>query len=353
MKNIKSRTLRIICMLVVLVVVAVGYFTTTGIGNTCGVGFGDITALCPLGALLSMLAGKTFLPVAAVSIVATFVVCLLLGKVFCAWACPAHFLSPAKKQGARRRACTKAACATCTGGCGKKEGVHLDGRHVVLAAALVSSLIFGYPVFCLACPVGLSFATVLLVMQLFAFGQTTWTILVFPLIVAVELFVLPRWCHNLCPLGALLSLFSATNKTFRPRIDGEKCLQRDGKTTCNLCVEACPEGINLHDVCAGRTTLADCSKCRACSDVCPAHAISFPFLAPKDAGEGSGASGGKASAGVDAPHGEEDGAAASGAHGEAGGSGADAVHGETGAGAPRAGEADAGASGEARAGEVG
>jgi ferredoxin-type protein NapH len=288
MKNMKSRTLRMLAMLIVLVIVAVGYFTTTGIGNTCGVGFGDITLLCPLGALTSMLAGKAALPVAIVSIVVTFVVCMLLGKVFCAWVCPAHFLSPAKKQKGRVRLCTKAACATCSGGCGKKGGVHLDGRHVVLAAALVSSLVFGYPVFCLACPVGLSFATVLLVMQLFAFGKTTWTILVFPLIVAVELFVLPRWCHNLCPLGALLSLFSAANKTFRPRIDAGKCLQSDGKTVCNLCVEACPEGIDLHDISAGRTTLSDCSKCRACADACPKGAIRFPFLAPRG-GEGQAA----------------------------------------------------------------
>ena len=52
-----------------------------------------------------------------------------------------------------------------------------------------------------------------------------------------------------------------------------------------MCIRdrACPEGINLHDVAAGETTLNDCSKCRACADVCPEHAITFPLLPKKQA----------------------------------------------------------------------
>lgn len=285
MKNMKSYPLRIAAMLVVLIVVAVGYFTTTGIGNTCGFGWGDITLLCPLGALMAMLAEKTFIPAALISVVGVFVICLVLGKVFCAWVCPVHFISPKKQtRSGRRRLCTNAACETCASACGKSKGIHLDSRHIILAVALITSLIFGYPVFCLACPVGLTFATVLLIMQLFAFGKTTWTIIVFPVIVFVELFLLPRWCHNLCPLGALLSLFSGANKTFRPVIDTTKCLQATKNAECNLCVKACPEGINLHNTALGRTTLNDCSKCRACADACPASAIHFPVLPGKTEG---------------------------------------------------------------------
>ena len=297
MKNLKSYPLRVAAMLIVLVIVAVGYFTTAGIGNTCGFGWGDITLLCPLGALMAMLAQKTAIPAAILSVVGVFVICLLLGKVFCAWICPVHFLSPKKKsRHGRKRPCTKAACNTCAAACGKKKGWHLDSRHIILAAALVSSLIFGYPVFCLACPVGLTFATVLLVMQLFAFGKTTWTIIVFPVIVFIELFLLPRWCHNLCPLGALMSLFSIPNKTFRPSIDTASCMQTSQGINCNLCFEACPEGINLHDTALGRTTINDCSKCRACADVCPRHAISFPLLAGKSAGTAPVSNGTDASA---------------------------------------------------------
>ncbi len=282
MKKFKSYPVRVAVMLIVLIIVAVGYFTAGGIGNSCGFGWGDISLICPLGALFSLIAKKTVLPVAIVSIVITFVVCLFLGKVFCSWICPVHFISP-KKQGVkgRKRLCTKTACETCAAQCGKSKGVHFDSRHIILLAALVSSLIFGYPVFCLACPVGLTFATVLLVMQLFAFGTTTWTIIVFPVIVFIELFLLPKWCHNLCPLGALMSLFSIPNKTFVPKINEDICIQTSEGKECNLCFKICPEGINLHDTALGRSTINDCSKCRACADICPKKAITFPFIQTK------------------------------------------------------------------------
>ena len=80
------------------------------------------------------------------------------------------------------------------------------------------------------------------------------------------------------------------NLTVRPHLNAEKCLAESRGASCDLCVRACPEGINLHDIAAGETTLADCSKCRACAEVCPEHAITFPLLAPKPARNRAGAS---------------------------------------------------------------
>lgn len=289
-------------MLAALAVVAVGYFTAAGIGNFCGIGFGSITLLCPLGALLAMLAEKTVIPLAVISVVAVLTVCIVLGKVFCAWACPVHFMSGLRRKGGRKRteiadgassseesgktagsaaasAQPKTRCAACPTPCGKSKGIKIDSRHGILAAALGSTLVFGFPVFCLVCPIGLTFATVLLGMRLFAFGETTWTLIAFPLIVLAEILLLPKWCQRFCPLGALLSLFSGPNKTFRPQIDKAACLRESQGKACNLCVKACPEGINLHSIAEGATTLNDCTKCRACADVCPERAITFPVLA--------------------------------------------------------------------------
>ncbi len=356
MKKFNSARLRFLIMLAVLAVVAVGYFTAGGIGNLCGIGFDTITLLCPLGALLAMIAERTAIPMAVVSVLVVLAVCVVLGKVFCAWACPVHFMARGKKKGKRRASraagssaeggagsssgvaascgaagdsaaecgaadgpaaapalhaaqtgesaaqaaasaserdkspgmVSRSACSACTAPCGKAKGIKIDSRHGILAAALGSTLVFGFPVFCLICPIGLTFATVLLVMRLFAFGDTTWTVLAFPAIIAIEVLLLPKWCQRFCPLGALLSLFSGLNRTFRPRIDSEKCLLEGRGLSCNLCERACPEGINLHDVAAGETTLNDCSKCRACADVCPEHAITFPFLPNK--GRGASAS---------------------------------------------------------------
>lgn len=305
MKNKHTARLRFLVMLAVLVVAAAGYFTALGIGSACGIGFNTITLLCPLGAILAMIAERTAIPLAVISVVVVLVICIVLGKVFCSWVCPVHFLSNLKpkpknkltkqEKKALEGSCKQqSSCGTCAVPCGKSKGIKLDSRHGILAAALVSTGIFGFPVFCLICPVGLTFATVLLVMRLFAFGEATWTIVAFIAIILVEVILLPRWCGRFCPLGALLSLFSGLNKTFRPQVDENKCLNNQG-AECNRCVRACPEGINLHDIAAGATTINDCSKCKACSDVCPVGAITFPLVAK--GGNAGGAQAGAAQAG--------------------------------------------------------
>lgn len=246
MKN-KTMRLRLLVMFTVLAICAIGFFTAFGIGNVCGIGFAEIVLACPLGALLSMIAQRTAIPMAVVSIVAALIICVLLGRVFCSWVCPVHFMThrgggkkaskKADKEGVQvsgsidagapataapltvaEKKALHAGCATCASPCGKSKGIKLDSRHGILAAALVSTGIFGFPVFCIVCPVGLTFASVLLIMRLFAFGETTWTIIAFIAIILLEVIFLPKWCHKFCPLGALLSLFSGLNKTLRPQV---------------------------------------------------------------------------------------------------------------------------------------
>ncbi|MFR1638333.1 MAG: 4Fe-4S binding protein [Eggerthellaceae bacterium] len=70
-------------------------------------------------------------------------------------------------------------------------------------AALLSTAVFGFPVFCLICPVGLTFATLIAVWRLFQFNEVALSLLVFPAMLALEVLVLRKWCSRFCPLGAL------------------------------------------------------------------------------------------------------------------------------------------------------
>lgn len=164
---------------------------------------------------------------------------------------------------------------------GKPAGrarVKFDSRFGVLLGALASAAIFGFPVFCLICPVGLTFATVLLVMRLFAFGDVTWAVVAVPLVLLVEVVFLRKWCGKFCPLGALISLVSGANRTLRPHVDNASCLFTSKGKKCFACSKACPEHIDVRRPELSESAAMNCTKCRECADACPAHAITFPVL---------------------------------------------------------------------------
>ena len=143
--------------------------------------------------------------------------------------------------------------------------------------------------FCIICPVGLTFALVFLIVRLFS-GSVSWALLVVPLMLIVELVFLRKWCHQFCPIGALMSLLSKFNRTFVPTIDTSKCIETTTGHTCGRCTSVCPEHINLRDLAASERGINECVKCRQCVDVCPKGAIKMP-LVPKKKGTGAGTAG--------------------------------------------------------------
>ena len=149
------------------------------------------------------------------------------------------------------------------------------------------SAIFGFPVFCLVCPVGLTFATVLVVWRLFAAGDMTIAVILVPALLIIELVFLRKWCTRFCPLSALMNLVSRFSKTFVPVIDDTKCLETSQGVPCSRCAQVCESDINIRHIAYGERTLADCSRCRNCADVCPTHAISFPVFAGAKAKSGA------------------------------------------------------------------
>ena len=276
------KAVRFLMVAVLLIALFAGWQT----GTLCSVGYDAIAYICPLGALETIFGSWAFVPRALICLAVVVIVALVFGKAFCSWVCPVAPLSDLLRG---RKAREKDECE-------RTQAAHrvlerwsdtnaaqaekhkpfrsrVDGRHVVLAGSLASAAVCGFPVFCLVCPIGLTFASAIALYRLIGFNEPAIEVLVFPALLVLELTVFRKWCHRFCPVGALLSLLSRGNRTFKPHVDASMCARHAG-SSCAACAQACPEHI---DPCAdlGDRSLAECTRCGACVNTCPAKALSF------------------------------------------------------------------------------
>lgn len=290
-KRFNFRRARGIVALALVAFVVAGLLFRIGSGTPSAFGIDQIAAVCPLGALEALFGAKEFMLHPIILLAAMVVLVVVFGKAFCAWGCPVpwlqRFFRPKKKASGGKTSVggqkselggALPACSSCGGACklaplgGERDGVQLDARHAVLAGTLASAAVFGFPVFCLVCPVGLTFATLIGLWHLFQFNEPSWALVVFPIILVLELTVLRKWCSKICPISALTSLIANANRTLRPRFEQSKCLRGEG-IDCHSCVDACPEKLDPH---SGH--IPECSKCGACIEACPAKAIKIKLL---------------------------------------------------------------------------
>ena len=321
--------LRALAALAFFLLFLLGLAVHTGWGTASSFGIAEIATICPLGNLEAMLASKTFLPRALVGFAVFLVVAALLGRFFCGWLCPVPWVekalsklrapgrrfglglkeSPAASETPRTSACTttnassntasesgKNAPRSCPSGAScasssckdcalasrvkeKADQATEKTPYWILGGALASSAVFGFPVFCLICPVGLTFALTVALWRLFEFNETNWAILWFAGFLVLELLVLRRWCSRFCPLGALWTLASRLNRFFRPKAREDLCTRMTHGVPCTICRDVCPEGIDPASVANDPILLARCTKCGACAAACPTGAVHFPFLA--------------------------------------------------------------------------
>lgn len=276
------KAVRFLIVAVLLIALFAGWQT----GTLCSVGYDAIAYICPLGALETIFGSWAFVPRVLICLAVVVIVALVFGKAFCSWVCPVAPLSDLLrgKKAREKDECERTQAAhrvlerwsdTNAAQAEKHEPFRsrVDGRHVVLAGSLASAAVCGFPVFCLVCPIGLTFASAIALYRLIGFNEPAIEVLVFPALLVLELTVLRKWCHRFCPVGALLSLLSRGNRTFKPHVDASMCARHAG-SSCAACAQACPEHI---DPCAdlGDRSLAECTRCGACVNTCPAKALSF------------------------------------------------------------------------------
>ena len=276
------KAVRFLIVAVLLIALFAGWQT----GTLCSVGYDAIAYICPLGALETIFGSWAFVPRVLICLAVVVIVALVFGKAFCSWVCPVAPLSDLLrgKKAREKDECERTQAAhrvlerwsdTNAAQAEKHKPFRsrVDGRHVVLAGSLASAAVCGFPVFCLVCPIGLTFASAIALYRLIGFNEPAIEVLVFPALLVLELTVLRKWCHRFCPVGALLSLLSRGSRTFKPHVDASMCARHAG-SPCAACAQACPEHI---DPCAdlGDRSLAECTRCGACVNTCPAKALSF------------------------------------------------------------------------------
>jgi polyferredoxin len=215
----------------------------------------SVEAYCPFGAIETawvMLARGEYLRNLALSngvaLLLTLVVTVLLGRVFCGWACPVGAWQDLMAALTRRIVEPRA-------GVPLRFPPWLErplrwGKVVVLGVILWASVSAVVPPLAPYCPFRTLFElrwnTLLSVGLILTFSVLAMT---------VERF----WCRYLCPLGALLAPFNLISG-WRPRVPVERCV------SCGHCQATCPVGI---DPVRDGTQHPECVRCMKCVETCP------------------------------------------------------------------------------------
>ncbi|MDR1422861.1 MAG: 4Fe-4S binding protein [Coriobacteriales bacterium] len=342
----KLNILQIIIPVAIALLFTGAYIAHLDFGMLSSFGWSTISMICPLGALMALLAAKMLVPRAVIALVVAIVLMVIFGRAFCAWVCPVPVMQKFRdlvaritKEGITSGSSSKKALNDSTdvtdavdasadvavaadvavdadvdadvasdkvvavqetvdetlavkgagelqagaySSCAKKRGAAIDSRHIILGGSVLTALVFGFPVFCLICPIGLTFASIFLVVNLFGSGDVTWTVVVVPLLLVVEIVFFRKWCSRFCPLSAFMSLSGKLGRFFRPKINDTTCRETTTGEACGICGNVCPVMIDPRHPDVSPAAISECTRCLACAKSCPTQSIKIPIWSSKD-----------------------------------------------------------------------
>jgi len=269
----------------------------------------------PFGGLQVLLTGQVehlILFSTVIAILFFVILIVLLGNVFCSWACPIGTMIDSfdkviekffPKVEAKRNKRTlqrrqdkheqherHLGCPLCP--LHKVNGVLANG---ILASALVGSAVLKFPVFCAVCPIGIVSRGMIHLKTMMTITRTwfVWWLEMFSVPIVATLLSLREkryWCKRLCPVGAFLGVVGSLNPFIKPRVKEERCVMKGCPEDCEdyhidycgwcrtmddrKCEKVCPVDIDL----LGHGSLAQCTKCLECYIACDYNAVKVDLL---------------------------------------------------------------------------
>ncbi len=217
-------------------------------------GIGDLWIVSPLEGLESLLITREPFGPLLVSVLPPIFLALMLGRVFCSWACPISFLSELSDRILNLFRRSKSP---------RKDVWKLAKQilWVALGLELAASLMLGAPIFVFLSPPGLVGRE--LMMWIF-FRTLALEGVIIVVVLLLNLITRRFYCRYLCPLGGLLA-FIGRWRHMR--------IHRDtGKPHCGACDQACPMGIRPSQ---DEGQSAYCWNCGTCVDTCPHGQLKF------------------------------------------------------------------------------
>lgn len=224
--------------------------------------------LDPLNAVATFLTSWTIykgLIIAVVIIIST----LILGRYFCSWMCPLGIINQIAGSIFQK---IKPVDAYKMNSYRMAYRIKYYVLIFLLVLAIGGSLQIGLfdPIalltrsFAVSVFPGLNFSTGALYLNQPVFYGGVLVTVVFLLILFTNRYITRYWCRTLCPLGAMLGLFSFS-PIFAIRRDVDRC------NNCQRCLKNC------HGACDPHSTLkiSDCMVCMNCIEDCPEGALRY------------------------------------------------------------------------------
>lgn len=210
----------------------------------------------PLQAIMATIASREILPLYIPAIV-TIIGTLVVGRVWCGWICPlGAILELFGPKGTRKMQ-------------DWVRGIKYVLLILLFVMALFGSLAFMWldPITILVRGVADPISVVLSIIEMPGFKVgTLLSVLMLALVLGLNFVEKRFWCRYLCPLGALIGLFSKF-AFIRRRVNEASCVK------CGDCVKTCPMGaINPETI---KNDPAECIMCMDCAAPCPKTAITF------------------------------------------------------------------------------